>query len=223
MSTPIQKTDAQWREALTPAAYDVLRRKGTERPFSGEYVHTSDDGVYRCAACGTELFSSDTKFDSGTAGRASPSPPCATTSSCTRTAACSCAVPRSPARRAAGTSGTSSTTARPARSATASTRPRSTSTRSATTDRRLLDADPERPAAAARGDRRARGPERSERWLALAPAAPGHGPRGPCPGEAFGFVVLVDRGVPARPSSRLRFRPRAELRSANPVALGFHA
>ena len=66
MSTRIQKTDAQWREALTPAAYDVLRRKGTERPFSGEYVHTTDDGVYRCAACGAELFSSDTKFDSGT-------------------------------------------------------------------------------------------------------------------------------------------------------------
>ena len=66
MSTRIQKTDAQWREALTPAAYDVLRRKGTERPFSGEYVHTTDDGVYRCAACGAELFSSDTKFNSGT-------------------------------------------------------------------------------------------------------------------------------------------------------------
>src|ERR1043166_3409519 len=66
MSTRIQKTDAQWREALTPAAYDVLRRKGTERPFSGEYVHTTDDGVYTCAACGAELFSSDTKFDSGT-------------------------------------------------------------------------------------------------------------------------------------------------------------
>ena len=65
MSTRIQKTDAQWREALTPAAYDVLRRKGTERPFSGEYVHTTDDGVYRCAACGAELFSSDTKFHSG--------------------------------------------------------------------------------------------------------------------------------------------------------------
>lgn len=64
--TRIEKTDQQWRNQLTPAQYEVLRRKGTERQFTGGYTHTKDDGIYRCAACGTELFSSDTKFDSGT-------------------------------------------------------------------------------------------------------------------------------------------------------------
>ena len=66
MSTRIEKGEKQWREELTPAQYEVLRRKGTEPPFTGGYVHTKDDGIYRCAGCGTELFSSDTKFDSGT-------------------------------------------------------------------------------------------------------------------------------------------------------------
>ena len=66
MPTKIQKTDAEWQQELTPLQYDILRRKGTERPFSSGYVHTTDDGMYRCAACRTELFSSDTKFDSGT-------------------------------------------------------------------------------------------------------------------------------------------------------------
>jgi peptide-methionine (R)-S-oxide reductase len=62
----VQKTDQEWREQMTPEQYDVMRRAGTERPFTGEYVDTKDDGTYRCAACGNELFDSGTKFDSGT-------------------------------------------------------------------------------------------------------------------------------------------------------------
>ena len=66
MSTEVQKTEQQWRDELSPAEYDVLRRKGTERPFTGEYVNCHDDGIYRCRACGAELFSSSAKFNSGT-------------------------------------------------------------------------------------------------------------------------------------------------------------
>jgi peptide-methionine (R)-S-oxide reductase len=59
-------TEAEFRAKLTPEQYEILRRRGTERPFSGEYVYSKDKGMYQCAACGAELFSSDTKFDSGT-------------------------------------------------------------------------------------------------------------------------------------------------------------
>jgi peptide-methionine (R)-S-oxide reductase len=62
----VSKSESEWREELTPAQYEVLRRKGTEPPFTGRYVFEKRDGTYRCAGCGTALFSSDSKFDSGT-------------------------------------------------------------------------------------------------------------------------------------------------------------
>jgi peptide-methionine (R)-S-oxide reductase len=66
MEPKVQKSEEEWRGELTPEQYHVLREKGTERAFTGKYHATKEAGMYRCAACGAELFSSDTKFDSGT-------------------------------------------------------------------------------------------------------------------------------------------------------------
>ena len=66
MSEKVKKTDAEWRQELTPEQYEVTRRKGTERPFTGEYHDMHEPGLFRCVCCGNELFGSDEKFDSGT-------------------------------------------------------------------------------------------------------------------------------------------------------------
>ncbi len=62
----VRKTDEEWRSQLTPGQYDVCRKKGTERPFSGEYDNAKETGVYVCVCCGQALYSSSHKFDSGT-------------------------------------------------------------------------------------------------------------------------------------------------------------
>jgi peptide-methionine (R)-S-oxide reductase len=65
LAQKIVKTEAQWRAELTPEQYHVLREKGTERPYTGEFDHTFEAGTYTCAGCGTQLFSSEAKYDSG--------------------------------------------------------------------------------------------------------------------------------------------------------------
>ena len=62
----VVRTDAEWKKILTPEQYNILREKGTEAPFTGKYYDNHEKGIYRCAACGNELFSSETKFESGT-------------------------------------------------------------------------------------------------------------------------------------------------------------
>ncbi|MGH9556907.1 MAG: peptide-methionine (R)-S-oxide reductase MsrB [Terriglobales bacterium] len=66
MADKIRKSEQEWKQVLTPEQYHVTRQHGTERAFSGEYYDSKEKGVYRCVCCGAELFSSDTKFDSGT-------------------------------------------------------------------------------------------------------------------------------------------------------------
>ena len=61
----VKKTEEEWRRELTPEQYHVMREKGTERPFTGEYEKTKEKGTYVCAACGNPLFTSDTKYESG--------------------------------------------------------------------------------------------------------------------------------------------------------------
>jgi peptide-methionine (R)-S-oxide reductase len=65
MTKRVEKSDHEWKSELTPAEYRIIREKGTEPPFTGEYCDTKDPGVYRCRVCGTPLFSSNTKYDSG--------------------------------------------------------------------------------------------------------------------------------------------------------------
>jgi peptide-methionine (R)-S-oxide reductase len=66
VSEKVEKTDREWKAELTPEQYGVLREKGTERAFTGRYHATKEPGTYRCAGCGAELFSSETKYESGT-------------------------------------------------------------------------------------------------------------------------------------------------------------
>lgn len=66
MEAEVVKTESEWKQQLSREQYRVLRKAGTERPFTGEYVHCHDDGMYHCAGCGAALFSSDAKFESGT-------------------------------------------------------------------------------------------------------------------------------------------------------------
>jgi len=66
MGYPVQKTEEEWKKELTAEQYRVLREKGTERAFAGQYYNEHSAGTYKCAACGTPLFDADTKFESGT-------------------------------------------------------------------------------------------------------------------------------------------------------------
>ena len=133
----VEKSEQEWREELTPEQYRVLREKGTEAPFSGEYDHVFEPGTYRCAGCGAELFESDAKYDSGCGWPAFSAPAGERGGrGGDRHEPTGWCAPRCCARAAAATSATSSPTARirPG-SATASTPPRSSSTSASATVR----------------------------------------------------------------------------------------
>lgn len=66
MKSKLRRTEKEWRELLTPEQFEVCRRKGTEPAFTGEYYDCKEEGIYQCACCGADLFSSETKYDSGT-------------------------------------------------------------------------------------------------------------------------------------------------------------
>ena len=116
----IQKTEEEWQDQLTPEQYRVTRMKGTERPFSGEYYDNKEEGIYRCVACDAPLFSSDTKYDSGSGWPSFWAPLDESNVETEEDRSLFMRRTRSTARSAAPTRGTSSRTDRPPRaSATA--------------------------------------------------------------------------------------------------------
>jgi Conserved domain frequently associated with peptide methionine sulfoxide reductase len=108
----IKRTDAEWRASLTPEQYRILREAGTEPPWSGKLLHVKDKGEFRCAACGEPLFSSESKYDSGSGWPSFTQPMSAKPSAKTRIAATAWCAPKSAARSARGISGMSFPTAR---------------------------------------------------------------------------------------------------------------